>query len=336
MSKTATTPQGPKTHVTARPGERTITITRIFDAPRALVWEATTRPEHVRYWWGLRASRMRVCAMDFRVGGTWRYELGYQGSDRVDPFTGEYKEIKAPERLVQTFCYDTPEFRQFVATETATFEEIDGGTRTKLTIVIEHATVVARDGHLQSGMEGGMRETHERLDELLGVLQRIRSKPVPKVGQEVVITRTFNAPRALVFECWTNPKHLAAWWGPHQFDNPRCEIDARPGGLIHIDMRGPDGTTIPMGGTVQEIAPPERLVFTSRANFEGGTEPQIENLNTAVFTERDGKTTLTLTVKVLLAVGVAREALAGMEEGWSQSLQKLENLLAARQGSGMT
>ena len=294
------------------------------------MWEATTRPEHVRYWWGLRASKMRVCNMDFRVGGTWRYELGYKGNDHVDPFTGEYKEIKAPERLVQTFRYDIPEFRHFVATETATFEETDGGTRTKLTVVIEHATVDARDGHLQSGMEGGMSETHDRLDELLGVLQRMRSKPAPKVGQEVVITRTFNAPRAVVFECWTNPKHLAAWWGPHQFDNPRCEIDARPGGHIHIDMRGPDGTTFPMQGTVHEVVPPERLVFTARAYFEGSKEPQIENLNTAVFTEEGSKTTLTLTVKVLLATGIALEALSGMEEGWSQSLQKLDDLVRER------
>jgi uncharacterized protein YndB with AHSA1/START domain len=271
---------------------------------------------------------MRVCQMDLRVGGTWRFEVAYPGRTQVDPFTGEYKEIRAPERLVQTFRYDTPEFRQFVATETATLVESDGGRRTQLTVVIAHDTVEARDGHLQSGMERGMNETHARLDELLGTLQRMRSKPAPKVGQEVVIVRTFDAPRALVFACWTEARHFAQWWGPHYFDCPRCEIDARPGGAIHVDMRGPDGTTFPMTGTVHEVVPPERLVFTARAYFDGSPEPQIENHNTVVLSERDGKTTLTLTVKVLFASGIAVDALSGMEEGWSQSLQKLADLVA--------
>jgi uncharacterized protein YndB with AHSA1/START domain len=330
MNKTAPAPTDSKTHLSAKPGERTITVTRIFDAPRALVWEATTRPEHVRYWWGLKASRLRLCQMDFRVGGTWRYELARKGSDAIDPFTGEYREIQPPERLVRTFRYDRPEFREFVATETATYVEIDGGRRTLLTVVIEHQTVAARDGHVQSGMEGGMNETHGRLDDLLAVLQRMRSKPAPKVGEDVVIVRTFAAPRALVFECWTDPKHLARWWGPYYFDAPRCEIDARPGGAIHIDMRGPDGTTFPMTGTVHEVVPRERLVYTSRAYFEGSAEPQIEVLNTVVFTESAGQTIMTLTVKVLHASGVALPALSGMEEGWSQSLQKLAELVAER------
>lgn len=330
MNKNASASQGSKTHLSAQPGERTITITRIFDAPRALVWEATTRPEHVRYWWGLKASQMRVCSMDFRVGGTWRFELAYKGSGAIDPFTGEYREIQPPERLVQTFRYDTPEFRRFVATETATYVEIDGGRRTQLTVVIEHETVAARDGHLQSGMEGGMNETHGRLDDLLAVLQRMRSKPAPQVGDEVVITRTFAAPRTLVFQCWTEAKHLARWWGPYHFDAPRCEIEARPGGNIHIDMRGPDGTAFPMTGTVHEVVPPARLVYTSRAYFEGSPEPQIEVLNTVVFTESAGQTTMVLTVKVLHASGIALPALSGMEEGWSQSLQKLGALVAER------
>ena len=70
--------------------------------------------------------------------------------------------------------------------------------------------------------------------------------------REVTLTRLIDAPRALVWAAWTEPEHMAQWWGPHHFTNPRCEFDARPGGAIHIDMRGPDGTVYPMKGEVPE------------------------------------------------------------------------------------
>ena len=104
------------------------------------------------------------------------------------------------------------------------------------------------------------------------------------------ITRTFDAPRELVFDAWTDPKHLAQWWGPHHFTNPRCEFDARPGGAIHIDMRGPDGTIYPMKGEVKEIVRPSRLVFTSMPIDDKGNV-LFEVLTTATFTERGDKTT---------------------------------------------
>jgi uncharacterized protein YndB with AHSA1/START domain len=66
--------------------------------------------------------------------------------------------------------------------------------------------------------------------------------------QELVLTRVFDAPRELVFKVWTDPKHLARWWGPRGFTNPVCELDLRPGGAILIHMRGPDGTVYPMTG----------------------------------------------------------------------------------------
>jgi uncharacterized protein YndB with AHSA1/START domain len=76
--------------------------------------------------------------------------------------------------------------------------------------------------------------------------------------RELTLVRTFSAPRALVFEVWTDPKHLAQWWGPQGFTNPVCEFDPRVGGAFRIHMRGPDGVTYPMKGIIQEIVPPER------------------------------------------------------------------------------
>ena len=80
--------------------------------------------------------------------------------------------------------------------------------------------------------------------------------------REFVITRILDAPRALVFRAWTDPKHMAAWWGPQTFTNPTCELDPRPGGKWYIQMRGADGIDHPCQGVYREVAPPERLVFT--------------------------------------------------------------------------
>jgi uncharacterized protein YndB with AHSA1/START domain len=143
------------------------------------------------------------------------------------------------------------------------------------------------------------------------------------VGMEVTFTRVFDAPRHLVFKAWTDPKHVAQWWGPTGFTNPRCELDVRPGGTIRIDMRGPDGTIYPMSGVYQEIVEPERIVFTSIALDDAGN-PLFENLNTVTFAQDAGKTTITLCTRVIKSTDKALQYLKGMEIGWSMTLDRLE------------
>jgi len=145
--------------------------------------------------------------------------------------------------------------------------------------------------------------------------------------REFVFTRVFAAPRALVFKMWIDPKHLAQWWGPNHFTNPRCEVDVRPGGQIRIDMRGPDGTVYPMTGEFNEIIEPECLVFTSAALDPKG-QPLFEVRNTITFTEQGGKTTIVLRAKVQNEKPGADMYLSGMEEGWTQSLERLIAYLA--------
>jgi len=141
---------------------------------------------------------------------------------------------------------------------------------------------------------------------------------------DVNVTRTFEAPRDLVFDAFTDPRHLAQWWGPHHFTNPRCEFDARAGGAIHIDMRGPDGTVYPMKGEVKEVLRPERLVFTTTPLDDKGNT-LFEVLITATFAERGGKTTVSVNAHVVrIEAAVAEQMLAGMQEGWTQSLERLE------------
>lgn len=147
------------------------------------------------------------------------------------------------------------------------------------------------------------------------------------VGVEVEFTRVFDAPRRLVFQVWTDPQHVAQWWGPHGFTNPRCAWDARTGGAIHIDMRGPDGRIYPMQGTFQEIVEPERLVFTSSALDEAGNS-LFEVETTVTFAEKVGRTTLTMHARVVKATAGAMQYIQGMEAGWTQSLERLATYLA--------
>jgi uncharacterized protein YndB with AHSA1/START domain len=144
--------------------------------------------------------------------------------------------------------------------------------------------------------------------------------------KELVLKRVFNAPRERVWKAWTDPRQLAQWWGPAGFTNPVCEADVRPGGAIRIDMRGPDGAVYPMTGVYREVVAPERLVFTASALDEKG-RPLFEVLNTVTFAKQGGKTLLTVRARVVNKTAGADAYLEGMEEGWSQSLVRLEALL---------
>jgi uncharacterized protein YndB with AHSA1/START domain len=144
---------------------------------------------------------------------------------------------------------------------------------------------------------------------------------------ELVLTRVFDAPRELVWKVWTDPKHVARWWGPHGFTNPVCELDVRPGGAIRIHMRGPDGTVYPMTGVYLEVVEPERIVFTSAALGADGN-PVFEVLTTVTFAEQGGKTKQILHARVIKMTAQAAPYLKGMEAGWTQSLERLAESLA--------
>jgi len=145
--------------------------------------------------------------------------------------------------------------------------------------------------------------------------------------KELVITRVFDAPRELVWKMWTDANHLAEWWGPKDFTNPVCEIDVRSGGVIYIDMQGPDGLIYPMTGIYRKVVKPEQLVFTSSALDERGN-PLFEILNTITFTELGGKTKVTMHATVSKVTPEAKPYLDGMEEGWNQSIVRLAEYLA--------
>jgi uncharacterized protein YndB with AHSA1/START domain len=144
-------------------GDREIHVEREFDAPRERVFEAYTDPELIPQWWGPRGTTTIVDELDARTGGKWQFRApNPDGSEIV--FRGVFREVTPPERIVQTFEWDG--MPGHVSVDTAVFEDLGDG-RTKVVSDSIFHTPEERDGMLESGMEKGMNETYERLDELL-------------------------------------------------------------------------------------------------------------------------------------------------------------------------
>ena len=144
------------------PTDREIRIVREFDAPRERVFAAFTDPALIPEWWGPRGTTTTVDTMDVRAGGAWRY-ITVDSDGNETAFRGVYREVTAPERIVQTWEWEG--LPGHVSIETAEFEDL--GDRTRLVSTALYHTPEERDGMLASGMEGGMNETFQRLDELL-------------------------------------------------------------------------------------------------------------------------------------------------------------------------
>lgn len=143
------------------PSDTEIVITRRFAAPPALVFKAWTTPELVKRWWGSEVAPLTQCDIDLRVGGSWRYVM--RGEDGIEhAWHGTYKEVDAPARLVSTEVYEG--FPDAESLNTATFAEHEGGTM--LTVNVRHKSKENRDGHINSGMEAGMQQVMDRLDEV--------------------------------------------------------------------------------------------------------------------------------------------------------------------------
>ena len=152
------------------------------------------------------------------------------------------------------------------------------------------------------------------------------SNPQPAKGPafspkaELLLTRTFDAPRELVFKVWTDPKHVAQWWGPTGFTTTVEEMDVRPGGAWRYSMLGPDGKEYPFDGTYVEVVEPERLVFDG--SIHGSPEQRV--WTEVTFSEQQNKTTVT----VRQMYSFESDATRGAQMGWNQQLDRLTEFLA--------
>jgi uncharacterized protein YndB with AHSA1/START domain len=201
---------------TALTAEREFVILRVFDAPRELVWRAWKEPQHIVKWWGPRGFTTTIEVMDVRPGGEWRHVM--HGPDGTDyPNHTIFKEVLKPERIV--FTNTGGKTKQDVEFEsTRRFEDLGGKTRVTVRMVFATALECKRVAREYGAVEGG-HQTLARLSEFLPTLAEAQDSGTrcssesagytASTKQELVLSREFEAPRALVWRAWTEAKHLA-------------------------------------------------------------------------------------------------------------------------------
>lgn len=147
--------------------------------------------------------------------------------------------------------------------------------------------------------------------------------------REIIITRTFDAPRALVFKAWTDPRCLARWWGPKGCVSTIHEMDVRVGGSLRLEMHGANGAVYPCHGIYQEIKEPERIVLSGPMDCGVGCGAGVppRSVVTVTFAEKGGKTTLTIHARFETDEDRRRTAETGYFEGWTSTLERLEDEL---------
>lgn len=151
-------------------------------------------------------------------------------------------------------------------------------------------------------------------------MRKASSQIAAATEREILITRVFDAPRAQVFDAWTDPKRIAQWWGPRGFTTTIAEMDVRPGGIWRFVMHGPDGVDYPNRVVYDEVVKPERLIYMHGSDSED--EPGQFQV-TATFAEQGGKTTLTMRMLFQSAAERHKNVEFGAIEGGNQTLERL-------------
>ncbi len=317
--------------------DREIVISRLIDAPQELVFEAFTDQKHISKWWGPNGFTTTTLIMDLRPGGIWRFIMhGPDGRDYQNLIT--YLEVSKPKRLVyeHSGVGDTEDIK-FHAT--VTFKPV--GNKTEITLRSAFATAEERDRVVKEygAIEGG-KQTLERLGRHVeGMVLTGASEARPAVP-EFVISRIFNAPRDLVWKANSELEALKQWWGPKGFKWKAGSLDFRPGGMFHYGLLSPNGQEMWGRFIYREIVPQEKIVsVVSFSDPRGGISRHpmspdwpAEMLNTATFTERDGKTILTLKSSPLNATEAENrvffDGFKSMEGGYTGTLDQLDAYLA--------
>jgi uncharacterized protein YndB with AHSA1/START domain len=147
-------------------------------------------------------------------------------------------------------------------------------------------------------------------------------------NKTVTFARLLDAPPAIVFPLWTEARHLSKWFAPRHFTVPDCTVDARVGGEVRLTMRAPDGTEYPMKSVFETLIPNQLIVTRNWAGFDAEGKPGFETVQTYTFAAEGDKTRLTVKAEVIWMDERMAPAVAGMEPGWNQTLDKLEEAIA--------
>jgi len=327
------------------PIDDVLVFTRTVNAPLALVWKVWTSAEHLAHWWGPKGFRMGTVKLDIRAGGSFHYSMiSPEGAEMWGRF--DYTAVHAPTSLsfINGFSDAAGNYLRHPMSPTwplkvmnhLTLAASDGGTVVTLrgqpfeATDEERATFAANKQNVQQGLRG----MFENFDEYLASLQ----------DREMVLTRVVQAPRDLVWKVWTEPTHLARWFGPRAVTVPECTVDLRVGGTHHITMRLPDGVDYPIRGVYREITAPSRLQvaydltehppeFHRMWREAAGAPPDappVQILTTVDF-EAVGprETRLTITQRFDSVADRDANVSLGATAGWNESFEKMDELLAA-------
>ncbi len=307
-------------------------ITRIYEAPRALVWDAWTDLEQVAQWWGPRGFTITTHSKDLRPGGHWHYTM--HGPDGVDYINKtKYFEVEEQAKLVYDHGGNDEQAPLFRVT--VLFSDVDNG-KTKLEMTMALPTPEAAVEIRKFIKKASGDSTWDRLAEYL---------EKETTGKETfVINRTFAAPLDVMFQMWTDPAHFAAWLPPTGFTMQFLRCDIRPGGSGFYCMSG--ANNIKMYGRTQylEIDKPHRIVYTQQFCDEqenisrhpmAPTWPETMLTVVQLTAEDDQHTRVTVTWEPHGAVTPAEletfiKARAGMTQGWTGSFDKLDEYLEKR------
>jgi uncharacterized protein YndB with AHSA1/START domain len=315
----------------ARSKPNEIRITRVYDAPVALVWDAWTDSKKAAKWWGPRGFTITTHSKDLRVGGNWHYTMhGPDGTDYEN--TTKYLEVEKHARLV----YDhgghadrPPLFRV-----TVTFSESKGKTTMDMTMAL--ATAEAAQETKKFIKQANGNSTWDRLAEYLD--KEASGK------ERFVINRTFDAPIALMYEVWTDPKHFEKWLPPTGFDMKFIRSDIRAGGSTFYVMSNASGLKMYGRAEYLEMQKPNRIVYTQQFCDEkenltrhpmAPTWPATMQTTVTLAEEGPDQTRVTIEWDIHGAatpeeVDTFVKGRTGMTMGWTGSFDKLENYLAAR------
>jgi uncharacterized protein YndB with AHSA1/START domain len=329
-----------------------LVITRMFDVPREQVWTAWTEPAQLKKWWGPRGFTSPVSRIDLRVGGM--YLNCMRAPDGKDYWsTGVYREVVPPKRLVMTDSFADeegnvvsgtyygmgPEFpRELLVI--LTLEEQEGKTR----LTLQHGSVENLNETDAANMEQGWNESFDKLAEYLrtpknkGEPSRTKKNPTritaEPAKQEIIITRDFDAPRALVFRAFTDPNLYVQWLGPRGLTTTLEMFEPRNGGSWRYIQTDQDGNEFAFHGVNHEVLPPERIIGTFE--FDGLPETGHVILQTARFKELPGNRTKLTSQSVFQSVEDRDGMLqSGMEAGVNDSYERLDELLGKLQNKNV-
>ena len=242
-----------------------LVVTRIYEAPRALVWEAITDPAHLAAWFGPHGFDNKSANVELRAGGEYSVLMSGPGGRE---FNAVYtiSEVAPIERLTMQTEQGDHEAENFFRVRLI-FELAERGTQTILTLTGQVLEAEANATGPLAGTDTAWSQSMERLAGTIGCLVL----DAPADQPTIVISRMFDAPRELIWQAMTRPEHLRHWWGPHGSTNPEYEMDVRVGGKWRIVQRFPDGREFVFKGEYREIEPPEKIVqtFGMEGMFEG-------------------------------------------------------------------